>query len=43
LSDRHLGGGMLAYGDGHVDYMTQQKYQANLREIFRLTPSSRRQ
>lgn len=42
LTDRHMGGGMVAFGDGHVEYMTQQKYQKNLHDIFRLTPASRR-
>ena len=39
LTDRHSKGGMLAFGDGHVDYMAQQSFQKNVKDILRLTPT----
>ncbi len=43
LTDRHSGGGLLAFGDNHVDYLTQATFSKDVKNIFRETVSSHRQ
>lgn len=37
LTDRHNGGGHIAFGDGHVEFITQQRFQKNKETIFEVT------
>lgn len=37
LTDRHSGGGLLAYGDGHVEFFTQDRFEKNKQGIFEAT------
>ncbi|MFA5189529.1 MAG: prepilin-type N-terminal cleavage/methylation domain-containing protein [Verrucomicrobiia bacterium] len=37
LTDRHNGGGHIAYGDGHAEFFTQQRFQKNKSIIFEIT------
>lgn len=42
LTDRHGGGGMVAFGDAHVVYMTQKTFAKDLQRLLRETPTSHR-
>lgn len=37
LTDRHNGGGLIAFGDAHVDFYTQQRFQKEKQTIFEVT------
>ena len=37
LTDRHNGGGSLAYGDGHVEFFTQKRFQKDKQTILEVT------
>ena len=37
LTDRHNGGGLIAYGDAHVEFFNQQRFQKNKDIIFEVT------
>ena len=37
LTDRHNGGGLLAFGDGHVEFVTQVRFQKDKQTIFEVT------
>ncbi|MCX6911022.1 MAG: type II secretion system protein, partial [Verrucomicrobia bacterium] len=37
LTDRHNGGGLLGYGDAHVEFYTQQRFQKEKQNIFDVT------
>jgi prepilin-type N-terminal cleavage/methylation domain-containing protein/prepilin-type processing-associated H-X9-DG protein len=37
LTDRHSGGGLIAFGDAHVEFYTQQKFQKQKETIFEVT------
>ena len=37
LTDRHNGGGLIAFGDAHVEFYTQQKFQKQKDTIFEVT------
>jgi prepilin-type N-terminal cleavage/methylation domain-containing protein/prepilin-type processing-associated H-X9-DG protein len=37
LSDRHGNGGNLAFGDGHTEYITRERFERDQEKIFRET------
>lgn len=37
LTDRHNGGGLIAFGDAHVEFYTQQRFQKEKQIIFEVT------
>ncbi|MCX7825611.1 MAG: prepilin-type N-terminal cleavage/methylation domain-containing protein [Verrucomicrobiae bacterium] len=37
LTTRHKGGGLIGYGDGHYEYYSRIKYEANKAKIFQVT------
>ncbi len=37
LTERHNGGGLLAFGDAHVDFYTQDRFQKDKQTIFETT------
>ncbi|MBI5685196.1 MAG: prepilin-type N-terminal cleavage/methylation domain-containing protein [Verrucomicrobia bacterium] len=37
LTDRHNGGGLIAFGDAHVEFYTQQRFQKEKQTIFEVT------
>jgi type II secretory pathway pseudopilin PulG len=37
LTDRHNGGGLLGYGDAHVEFYTQRRFQKEKQNIFEVT------
>ncbi len=37
LTDRHNGGGLIAFGDAHVEFYTQQRFQKEKQDIFEVT------
>lgn len=37
LTDRHNGGGLLAFADGHVDFFTQDRFRKEKQIIFEIT------
>jgi prepilin-type N-terminal cleavage/methylation domain-containing protein len=37
LTGRHSGGGLLAFGDAHVEFFTQDRFQKDKQTIFELT------
>ena len=37
LTDRHNGGGLLGFGDAHVEFYTQRRFQKEKQNIFEVT------